>query len=535
MDLLPKVEAPARPAPATVQAPPPPEQAAVQAQLQQKIVPRYFDVNGSTAVPFDQIVAILKPLAGHEITVANLVKEVDRITVMYQQRGYPLSFALLQNQDFAKGVVKVTIVEGHISRVHIDGDIGNAKERLQALAAPLTAEKPLTRATLERVLNLMRAVPGVHITPKLDLPRRADGATELFITATRRKFGVTGSAADLGAGLQGIVNVTANSLTPLGEQTKLTAAVPTRSNDVTYLAGSIKVPIGHDGMALELEGYHYQARPQDDNLQYLGWNRKVTNQRLGAALSYPLLLNNAHELKGSIGLYASRTRDDYSRDADNARLEQDANLRVAHADLKYTEVGTTQSREISLGVYKGLSSMGASQHLTTNYGVTGSPGYDLDFIRYNAAIKQTFKLPAGLGLTISTAGQYSKDVLPSTEEVAFGGWRYALGYPQGEAGGDKGYGLSLELNKRIPIGGKYVTAIQPYVSTDYARTWYNAEALSGYNGRRLSSVALGVRLTDDRYYLFDVNAAKPTGSAPINDPGRSWRVNANMSFFYNQF
>ena len=98
------------------------------------------------------------------------MQQVDKITQLYRDRGYPLSFALVQNQTFANGLVVVTVVEGYIGTVRIEGDLGNAQDRLESLAEPLKEEKPLKQATLERVLNLMRTVPGVKFTPSLDLP-----------------------------------------------------------------------------------------------------------------------------------------------------------------------------------------------------------------------------------------------------------------------------------------------------------------------------------------------------------------------------
>jgi hemolysin activation/secretion protein len=179
--------------------------------------------------------------------------------------------------------------------------------------------------------------------------------------------------------------------------------------------------------------------------------------------------------------------------------------------------------------------MGASQKITSNYGVSGSPGFDLDFTRYNANVVQAFSLPWKLGVKFSADGQYSKDIVPTPEQVSYGGWRYGLGYPQGELGGDKGFGLSMELNRSIPTGWKYVSTLQPYVSADYARTWYNAPALQYANGHILSSVALGLRVTDNRYYLLDMNVAKPTGDKPINSDHRGLRFNANLSMFYDGY
>src|SRR5690606_29902382 len=144
VDQIPKM-APSQPQPPSMTlSVPDPQQAAVLNRLQQRITPKHFDVQGSTAIPFSQITEILTPLSGQEMTVGQLIQHVNRITALYQQAGFPLSFALLQDQDFAQGRVIVTVVEGHIKALRIEG---NAVGRLHALAEPLLNEKPLTRPT----------------------------------------------------------------------------------------------------------------------------------------------------------------------------------------------------------------------------------------------------------------------------------------------------------------------------------------------------------------------------------------------------
>jgi len=538
VDALPRMESPAdaRQAPPPAVSAPTPEQQAVQARLAQRIVPRYFDVSGVHSIPFGEVTAILEPLAGKETTVGELARQVDAITALYRERGYPLSFAVLQNQTFQGGHVAVTVVEGHVGQVRVEGEIGGARDRLLTLAQPLIDEKPLTRATLERQLNLMRAVPGVKFTPALDLPRRADGATELVLEATRKPLSVTGGVADLGTGMQGLVNVAANSLTPLGEQVRLTAGLPVASDDVRYFAGEVSVPVGSSGLAVKADGYHYRAEPEDEAVEALGYDRKVRNDRLGLAVSYPLLLDNRHSLVGSVGAYMGRSRDRYSQRGGDAWLEHDVRTRVAAASLRYTEIGESQSREAKLEVAKGFDALGAKKR-ATNSADADVPklNYDLDFTRVNLDLRQTVKLPAGFGLTAAAAGQYSSDILPTSEQVSFGSWRYGMGYPQGELGGDKGVGASLEVNRRFGLGWRYLAAVQPYALVDWARTWYNAPGLREYNDRHLSSVALGLRVTDDRYYLFDFNVAKPVGDRTSDDGDRGLRVNANYSLFYDAF
>ena len=535
VDSMPKLERP----PSATQPPPvvqtaTPEQMALQARLAQRIVPRNFDVSGVRAIPFEEVAALLSPLAGKEISLGELVQQVDKITLLYREKGYPLSFALVQNQSFANGLVVVTVVEGYIGSVRIEGDIGNAQDRLDTLAGPLKEERPLKQATLERQLNLMRTVPGVKFTPSLDLPRRADGATELVLAASRQPVSLTGGIADLGTGMQPLVNMATNSLTPLGEQVKLTAAVPFNTDDVKYFNGEIRVPIGADGLALKIDGYHYDARPEDDAIEYLGFERRVKNDRVGLGVSYPFLLNNSRSLTGTLGVYAANSKDRYDARNSDRWLQQDARVRAANAELRYIQVSESQATDITLGVAKGFDAAGAKKDISTNYGYSATPILDLDFTRYNLNAKQTFALPGQFGLVFSGARQYSSNILPSSEQVSYGSWRYAMGYPQGEQSGDKGIGVSAEINRRFGTGWQYLSSVQPYAMVDYARTWYNNKSLQELNQRHLSSVALGLRITDDKYYLFDFNVAKPVGSATV-DNDRDLRFNANYSLYYDAF
>uniref|UniRef100_UPI0039EE26C6 ShlB/FhaC/HecB family hemolysin secretion/activation protein n=1 Tax=Bordetella sputigena TaxID=1416810 RepID=UPI0039EE26C6 len=533
VDALPPLEKPrTQPPPARLEGRTP-ERSAVEARLAQRIVPRHFDVSGVHAIPFAEVSALLAPLANKEISVGQLVQHTDRITALYRERGYPLSFAVVQNQSFEQGRVVVTVVEGYISNVRIDGDAGSAAPRLNALARPLLREKPLTAATLERVLNLMRMVPGVSFKPALELPRRADGATELVLDTRHKAFGANGGVVDLGTGMQPLLSASANSLTPLGEQTRLTGSVPLGTDDVRYIAGDITLPIGNDGLGLKIDGFHYKARPEDDAVEQLGFDRTVKTDRVGIGVSYPFLLDNRQSLTGTLGVYAVNAQDRYDLRGSDLWLRQDTRVRAATAELRYITVAAARSTDIALSVSRGFDKFGADKHIDSNYGYSAVPNVDLDFTRWNLNAKQSFVLPAQFGLTLSAAGQYSDDVLPTSEQISFGSWRFGMGYPQGEQSGDKGVGASAEVNRRFVIGMPLLSALQPYLLIDYARTWYNAAELKPYNTAHLSSVAIGMRVTDDRYYMFDFNVAKPIAAASSEGDGRGWRFNANYSFYYN--
>jgi hemolysin activation/secretion protein len=73
------------------------------------------------------------------------------------------------------------------------------------------------------------------------------------------------------------------------------------------------------------------------------------------------------------------------------------------------------------------------------------------------------------------------------------------------------------------IGGSLA---YPYISFDLARVYLHARTQSP---SKLSSIAIGLRLSDAKYYNPDVSVAKPVGDAPVQSASCSPRINATFS------
>lgn len=509
-------------------------QAAILQRLQQRLIPRHFDVSGSRSIPFEEITAIIEPLANTPLTLADLVNHINRITTLYQERGFPLSFAVLPEQDFANGLVKITVVEGHVNAIRIEGDAGRTSARIHRLSERLLNERPLTRKTLERTLNLLRTIPGLQLVPSLEMPRTSDGGTELVLTVDHSAVGLGVNVADLGSGRQAIVDFAIKSATPLGEEIRLSAAVPTQSDDVRYIAGKVSVPLTNNGLSLDLDGYHYRSTPHDSVLEQFGWDRRVTNERIGLGLSYPLIAENQRNLKASASLAASRSIDEYHNNLHRGYLVQVTDLRVLTGELTYRDASQRQSREAQFAVHKGIDGLGATQRLDSAFNPDARLNTRLDFWRTTLRAKQNLNVGKNVGLSLQASAQYSPHILPNIEQTSFGAWRHGYGYPAGEIAGDKGVGLTVELNKRFSLNNAVLNHIQPYVAVDWARAWYNDENynLQSYNKRKLSSAAVGLRVGHLKRYLVDINVGKPLGDLPLNSSKRKYRVNANVVFSY---
>ena len=517
---LPPVAIPAPASAPPVSVPAPARDEAMRSLLAHRLIPRQFDVSGVTAIDFQKVIELLEPLAGKEITVGELIRHTDAITELYRGAGYALSFALIQSQDFRGGLVKVTVVEGYVGNTRIEGDAGNAATRIRDYAARIEAERPLTRATLERYLNLMTTVAGATIKPELTLPKRADGSTELVLNVGHKAFRLDTGIGNLGTGVHAMLTATANSLTPLAEQIQITTAIPRGSDHLEYYAASVAVPVGSDGLTVRADAYSYAANPENDSLDAQNIDRRIHNQRAGLSVSYPFLLANRESLTGTAGFYAAHNNDTYTSRITHNQATFSNHLRVLRGELAYAQVGDGQSRRIAAAVYKGVDGLGAEQ--------SANSSYDLDFTRYTLTASQSFTLPYRFGLSLAALGQYSSDSLPTSEQLTFGGQRFGRGYPAGELGGDKGYGASIEVNRRFAVGLPYLHSITPYVLADYAHVRLNNDRYA-LPTDTLTSLALGLRVTDQRRYAFDVNLAKPVGDKPVNSSSRPLRLNANYS------
>jgi hemolysin activation/secretion protein len=188
-------------------------------------------------------------------------------------------------------------------------------------------------------------------------------------------------------------------------------------------------------------------------------------------------------------------------------------------------------RKASVNVAKAFDILGAGKAGDSNVpgNIVVNPA-SLTFVRTGASFSQSNDWPFGLGTTVSVTGQYSPDTLPTSEQISFGAQRFAQGYQPGETSGDSGWGAILELNRAVTLGFKYLHSITPYVSYDMARVYLHAGTPSP---SRLSSVALGFRITDSKYYSLDLSVAKAVGDAPVESASRSPRVNATFSYQLN--
>lgn len=529
LEALPQIKAPDKPnVTVQVQQQTPP----LQQLLEHHLTPSKVQVEGVKSLPFDEVAQRFTPLVGKDITIGELIQVANGVTKLYQQRGFALSFAFIPAQSFENGVVRVTVVEGYVAQIKVTGKPGALEDRIRALADHISADRPLRRATFERYINLMGRLPGVKVGANVPPPQNTDGATTLELNVEHKPYDVGAGINFNQPGVQGLLTVSENGLTSLGEQLSVSALLPKGRDNVTYLAAHGGLPIGSDGLSAAVDASHYRGNPIDNPGLPPNIQRTVINDKLGLSATYPLILSNTRNLIGTVTGYASHDEDRYHDQNSGAQLGLRSQVRVLQLQADYAEVDGNTVRKASVNVAKAFNILGASASGDINVPGAAQPQNpaSITFVRTGANVSQSNQWPLGIGTTIAAIGQYSPDSLPTSEQISFGAQRFAQGYQPGETSGDSGWAASFELNRAFSPGFTYLRTITPYISFDVARVYLHAGTPSP---SRLSSIALGFRITDAKYYSLDLSVAKALGDAPIESPSRSPRINATFSYQLN--
>ncbi|WP_233840952.1 POTRA domain-containing protein [Dyella sp. 2HG41-7] len=492
------------------------------------ITPSRFDVVGVHAVPFKDVAVLFSRMTGKTVHVSDVLDAAAKISTIYQTHGYALSFGYVPPQDFAKGTVHITVVEGYVADVDIRGDAGNMTSKIRVIAAHIIRDRPLRQATFERYLQVLGMLPGLHIDANVPAPTTTDGATHLVLTVKRTRFNATTGIDFDHPGVQGLTTLTENGMLPLAEQIGLSTLLPPGPGHQHLYALTYLQSFGSDGAQLHFNGSHYQGSPNTDNQLPYYLRQTMHQDQFALAASYPLLLDNHTNVTATGGAYVTTLDETYTNTITGARLTQHDGLRVFNGKLDYLKTGGTSLQKINIEIARGIDGLGANANVMTRFGnlVFVSP-VDPTFTRYDATFLQSNVWPHRFGTVFSVTGQYSHNTLPTTEQISFGGPRYGLAYDPGETVGDRGWGASLEINQRYELSNRWVRQVTPYVVTQFARVYLNVGEPAP---AKLGTAGLGVRWTDKHYYAFDLTVAQPIGDKPLGSAHRSPRVNFTFSY-----
>lgn len=459
-------------------------------------------VEGATVFAQDAFIEIYEPFLARALTLSEIAQIPELITEKYRDAGFVLSRARIVPQGLVAGVLTVEVLEGYVGRVQIEGP---AAEELDwtSYTRPVLDERPLTLATLERMILLINDLPGFTIKDSRML-RDQENLREFYLSVEVDYKAFDGviyfdnrGTSKVGP-LQNYSAFGANNLLSGGERLQIAGfTVPTKPEELGFVSLRYEQPLSSDGLLFFGQPSFSRVEPSDVDQDDQDVSRSV---RVVSGLSYPILRSREESLFVG-GQFDFRNIEE---ETDGDKTEEDR-LRVLRLDGRYLRSDPFDGFNVlQLEVSRGLNFLDA----TDDPGPLRSrPDGDAVFTKVTASFRRLQSLPFRFSLLTSAEGQLSDDELLSSEEFAVGGARFGRAFDGSEITGDNGAAALVELRHDVVIDSSESLSAQLYGFYDWGAVWNrNTEG----NGREiLSSAGFGVRFGLWRSLNADLQLAVP--------------------------
>jgi hemolysin activation/secretion protein len=478
------------------------------------------DVQGATAYKPGELEPYYSGIIGKSVPLGQVSTVLQQIQGRYRNDGYVLTVVrgTVEPVD-GRATLRIRVVEGFISDVKIDGDIGPAGILVYNFLNKLTSIRPVNIADIERALLLAQDVPGVSVRAVLRPGTGEVGAVELVGQVGRKPFGGYVQYDNRGAPFAGphelLVGAQANSFTSAGERTEIILYDTPFNKQQMFGQIDVEGFVGARGLKLRAYAGYGPSEPGRP-LSELGFRSRLT--LAGVSAAYPIIRTRPLSLSVSLAFDVSRAEisEDPFGTGDRLRSSLDE-LRIVRLgetlDFQDQTFGTglVSANTVALTVSEGLSALGAS--------TTGDrPGTRIGFFKATGEltrVQNLFGFNGGLvALKLSGGGQYSGDILPSNEKYFLGGTKFGRGYFSGEITGDRALGATAELQLNTSTSWPVTLGLQPYLFYDKGWAWNLAQ---GDLNEHVASVGVGVRINLTQQISLELEGdrrlnRRPTGA-----------------------
>lgn len=512
----------APPATRTTKRPPVPQQVPPADAVQTTFTWQGAQLDGVAAYPLAALLQGLEPAPGATVSVAQVFELANRLTARYRNDGYLLSQVLVPAQTIGGGRVRLVAVEGYVAEVEYRGIARDA--RLDAIAATLVAERPLTSDTLERELLLLNDAGLGTARGTLVASATVPGAATLVVDVGTRRW----------AASAGYTNRGSRSLGP----SRLDLALDLAPGLLAWDRAALRFGSSLD-RELNYVGASYGASFGDG----WSWNAGATavRSRAGRAANFTDPDLKTDSLAGSVYLNRAwiRTR------SVNVALRGGITSFDGQSEFTLATVSDDRIRALRAGVYAdaadsasgistldleyshGLRGLGAKRVGTGDSPLSRAQGR-ADFSKLTLYVARLQDIAGPWSVLFAVQAQHAFDTLLAPEAFAFGGEPFGRGYDAAELLGDSGEASKAELRYGGVLGAR--AAYTAYAFHDWGRVRRRAPVNEPAR-ESAKSWGLGLRVSDaSGHWQGFVEFADPIDRAVAAEGNRDPRVYAGLQF-----
>jgi hemolysin activation/secretion protein len=406
--------------------------------LKRKLMINKIQVDGYKILTQNEVNAITAPYLHKESSFLELQENVaDKLTALYEKKGYITSLAFIPPQTIDNGVIKIKVDEGRISKITL---AGTHWFKPVAVLPHVSAKvgQPFNVKPLQASLRRLNENPDLTLQATLKAGKNP-GDTEIVLSPRHESFfaHLTPFIDNLGRPVIGNtrygMTISNNNTTGLGDTS---FSSPYWTKHSFGIINGYELPLGSHGTKLGFANAHTQFQFHQSGFRLNG-NSNINTPYI----SQEFFRNEKAVISGELGLAIKNS--DFQ--VDKQLISQDK-LRVLTSALNvqtFDKWGRNYMRH-ELGL--GLNMTDATQK---NSALATRPGTSGKFFRYTASVSRLQRLPFGTYGILKAQGQATPDRLFSLEQMQIGGSATVRGYQEGRLIGDKGFVASAEW--RIPL------------------------------------------------------------------------------------
>jgi len=410
---------------ATVKSPAAPKPSA--ASTERNIRVERFEVDASQVLSAQEVDAVLAPLRGQTVSLADLQAAVGRINELYDARRALTARAVLPTQTIKDGVVRIRLVEAKTGAVRITGQQALADDYVRD-RLHLSQDGLLSVPALEEDLAKFNRLNETQLRANV-VPGERFGTTDVEIAVSEPKrlradlFADNAGRETTGRGRVGVALRGSNWLAD-SDTASLTATTARGSNS---LAGSYSLPINRHDTRLDLSASYGDIRILRGPFQPLEITGRSQDATIG--VTQPLVT----EAERAWSTYA-RVSDRQSRSSFSGFKQTHETQRVMTFGLAGDQLNDQRAWFIDQQLVVGSTDLAG----------------DASFMYYRAQGNRLDRLGERTQLISRAALQLSQNrLLPSGEQFQVGGAYTVRGYSEGLVSGRHGYQLSVEIRQGL--------------------------------------------------------------------------------------
>jgi len=466
---------------------------------------------------------LVKDSYGKEFTLGELEGIVSKITKYYREHNYLVARAYLPQQEVKDGIVQISIVEGRYGKIQINNRANISHAVITRALGDVKSSVVVDGKLLERGLLMLSDLPGINAKATLT-PGIVLGTTDLVVDVVKSKQ-VIGNLYSNNYGNrftgQNIGGITVSINNPTGQGDFLTIQGMTSTSRLEHGRFSYEIPIGVQGLywGTSYSKTYYELGEDFTSLDAHG-EAKTTS----LFARYALVRSYKKNLYGQIQ-YDDKKLKDYIDSSNWATDKTAKTLIFSLSGDSRDQIGGGGINSYSLSYTSGHLHMNNTNAITNDNEAktAGSYGkFNLNFLRLQYLTDKS-------SLYTSFAGQLATKNLDSSEKMSLGGANGVRAYPQGEASGDEGYLLTLELRRTLPTPKPLTGDLQLITFLDTGHIKVNKELWPGYTGknsRTLSALGLGFILSKQTDFSVRMDYAWKLSSEDAtsdkDENGRFW-------------